>query len=111
MKFAPPIQEEISAHLVRLGLEKCPICEAGILGIAEKPVLLHSGAGGWPMASLGGKKHPDSMTDYMVRVQCECAATTCSSTSSVSATATRRCLKSCSPWVYSWVHLSESGVG
>jgi len=71
VKFAPPIQEEVRAHLVRLGLEKCPICEAGILGIAEKPVLLQSGAGGWPMPSLGGKKHPDSMTDFMVRVECE----------------------------------------
>jgi hypothetical protein len=71
VKFAPPIHDEIRAHLVRLGLEKCPICEAGILGIAEKPVLVFSGGAPWPVPSLGGKPDPDAMVDYMARVECQ----------------------------------------
>jgi hypothetical protein len=71
MKFAPPIRGEIQAHLVRLGLDKCPVCEAGVLGIAEKPVLVFSGGAPWPVLSLGGKPDPDAIVDYMVRVECD----------------------------------------
>jgi hypothetical protein len=70
VKFAPPIRDEIAAHLTRLGLNKCPVCEAGVLGIAEKPVLLFSGGAPWPVASLGGKPDPDATLDYMARIEC-----------------------------------------
>jgi hypothetical protein len=70
VKWAEPIREELAAHLVRLGLEKCAVCDAGLLGIAEKPVLLLSGGAPWPTQARGGKRDPDSVVNYMVRVEC-----------------------------------------
>jgi hypothetical protein len=62
MKWTEPIQAEITGHLFKLGLDQCPICEGKSLGVAEKPVLMVSGA------------HPgqdaDTITDYMVRAEC-----------------------------------------
>jgi hypothetical protein len=70
VKWAQPIRDEVTAHLVQLGLAKCPICDGEVLGVNDKPVLLMVGGVGWPTAGLGGEKDPDANVEFMIQVEC-----------------------------------------
>ena len=71
VKWAAPVREEIAAHLVRLGLTKCPICDAETLSIDGRPVALPVGGAPWTNPEREKPKDPDADVYFMVRIECE----------------------------------------
>jgi ribosomal protein S27AE len=65
MKWEESILAEVQAHLVRLGLEKCPTCGSGTLAGDKRPVVLPIGGVPW------GIKDADTNVLFMVRVECQ----------------------------------------
>jgi hypothetical protein len=70
MKWAKPIQDEVTAHLAQLGLSKCPVCDAEALGVYDKPAMMVSGGAPWPNPGRVGPMDKDAQMDFMVRIEC-----------------------------------------
>jgi hypothetical protein len=69
MKYREKVVTELAEHLVRFGLNKCPVCDGETLAISKYPVLVNFG--GFPHDKLDSRHDPDANVWYAAKVECE----------------------------------------
>jgi hypothetical protein len=70
VKYRQKVLTELSEHLVRFGLRKCPVCDSETLAISRLPVIV--AIGGFSHHEPSDPRHdPDSNVNFAAKVECD----------------------------------------
>jgi hypothetical protein len=68
MRYRTKDLERLQEKIVQLGLQHCPVCDSGLLGVSKLPAFLH--VGDFAGSVKPKKPDPDGNVLFLVHVEC-----------------------------------------